>query len=281
MQLSFIFYVISFLTYSKQIFCNELSQSYSIFPSKLREIDNIVHQLLEMLPEQKSEYSVENPIDCTDIFKNGVNQSGIYEIWPRNRTKEPFSFPVYCDMETDGGGWTVFHRRGNFNNPKDYFYRNWRSFSEGFGQLDNEFWLGNDKLHSLTHHGEYVLRYDMKDKNGDHHYAQYKKFEIGNNEESYQLRVSGCNGDACDPLTHYHDGMRFSTYDKDNDLIPPNCADLYKVGWWFGACLYSNVSGIYKSDFLRSGTYGVAWFHWEGSYYSLPEVELKIRRIRK
>ena len=42
--------------------------------------------------------------DCAEIKASGRNTSGVYSIHP-DGAKYPFN--VYCDMGTDGGGWTV------------------------------------------------------------------------------------------------------------------------------------------------------------------------------
>jgi hypothetical protein len=37
-------------------------------------------------------------------------------------------------------------------------------------------------------------------------------------------------------------GMKFTTKDKDNDRHPSNCANTYKVGWWYNFCFGSDLN---------------------------------------
>ncbi|XP_019861302.1 PREDICTED: angiopoietin-related protein 3-like [Amphimedon queenslandica] len=83
------------------------------------------------------------PPDCKAWQELGINQSGVYPVKPNGGE----AFQVYCDMETDGGGWTVFQRR---KDGSVAFNRNWADYEKGFGNLTGEFWLGLSKIHRIT-----------------------------------------------------------------------------------------------------------------------------------
>uniref|UniRef100_A0A3Q3IRI4 Fibrinogen C-terminal domain-containing protein n=1 Tax=Monopterus albus TaxID=43700 RepID=A0A3Q3IRI4_MONAL len=90
------------------------------------------------------------PLDCASIYYNGVRRSGLYTVVP-SLVGAPVE--VYCDMDTDGGGWTMIQRRVDGSVSFD---RTWRDYRDGFGDLHSEFWLGNDHIHDLSTQGDYI-----------------------------------------------------------------------------------------------------------------------------
>ena len=181
-------------------------------------------------------------------------------------------FSVYCDMRTDGGGWTVFQRRQDGSVD---FYRGWDDYKAGFGQLTAEFWLGNDKIHRLTASRRSSLRVELEDWNGGKAYAKYGKFKIGDEQAQYRLEVGSYSGTAGDSFAG-HSNMAFSAKDRDNDRWPGgNCAVYSKGAWWLNNCHYSNLNGKYLGD--TTNREGVAWFRWKNAYVSLKFAEMKLR----
>ena len=85
----------------------------------------------------------------------GISQNGFYSIHP----DEDGSFKVICNMATDGGGWTVFQKRQDGNVD---FYRGWKDYKNGFGNMADEFWLGLDKINRLTRNKSRELRINWK-----------------------------------------------------------------------------------------------------------------------
>ncbi|MEE6507409.1 hypothetical protein FKM82_021800 [Ascaphus truei] len=130
------------------------------------------------------------PKDCSQALLNGETASGIYTIYLNGDQSEPAE--VYCDMSVDGGGWIVFLRR---NDGSEEFYRNWRTYSAGFGNPTKEFFMGLENLHKITSQGQYELRVDLRDLD-ETAYAVYDKFSVGDAKSRYRLKVDGYSGTA-------------------------------------------------------------------------------------
>ncbi|XP_045183336.2 fibrinogen-like protein 1 [Mercenaria mercenaria] len=204
---------------------------------------------------------------CSDAKKYGNLRTGVYQ---RGNCPE-----IFCDQTTDGGGWTVFQRR---ENGEIDFYRNWKEYKNGFGDLNGEFWLGNERLSILTATGDHELRIDMEDFEGNRAFAKYSKFRIYPEEDKYKLEVSGYSGNAGDSLKP-HNGMAFSTFDNDNEINSGNCAKTYHGAWWYKSCHTSNLNGkfIHTPSSCKSDATEINWYHWKKNYYCLKSVEMKFR----
>ena len=205
--------------------------------------------------------------DCSDLLKTGHDQSGVYSVNPDGKG----SFNVYCDMRTDGGGWTVFQRRQDGSVD---FYRGWNDYKSGFGQLTAEFWLGNDKIHRLTAARPSSLRVELEDWNRVRLFAKYGKFKIGDEQTKYRLEVGSHSGTAGDSLT-YHNNIVFSTKDRDNDALSGNCAVSNTGAWWYFGCYHSNLNGKYLGNTNRDYR-GIIWQRSFGTT-SLKFTEMKLR----
>lgn len=206
-------------------------------------------------------------IDCSDLAHK-INTTGLQTFNLEYKGKRPVT--VMCDMETDGGGWTVVQRR-NGDLQHINFNRGWHEYKVGFGDPAGEYWVGLDNLHAWTNMRQYQLRIDLKDFEGNCKYAMYDHFYIDDEAQGYRLHVSGYLGSAGDALTRKNvrdnftaDGMMFTTKDRDNDLSSIiNCAQYWKSGgWWYNRCSWANLNGpSWKQQSDGSGI-GINWHVW-------------------
>ncbi|CAL8300994.1 unnamed protein product [Boreogadus saida] len=213
------------------------------------------------------------PVDCSDLYNDGFGNSGVYTIFPAGPTSP---VQVFCEMGSmdapDSNKWTVIQRRtdGTIN-----FYRGWEQYKTGFGQASSEYWLGLENIHLLTGKKSYKLRVDMEDFDGGKAFAEYSSFNVAPERDGYRLTLSGFkDGGAGNSLDH-HNGQKFSTFDKDQDVDARNCAKSYLGGWWYNACHHANPNGEYFRGKSIFGL-GINLFTWKGHTYSLKAIAFKL-----
>ncbi|KAM8727112.1 tenascin-N isoform 1-T1 [Acanthopagrus schlegelii] len=210
------------------------------------------------------------PMDCLQIMRNGNGKSGIYTVYINNDRSKPIE--VFCDMETDGGGWLVLQRR---NTGKLDFLKRWRQYIAGFGDMTEEFWLGLDKIYELTNTPtQYELRFDLG-LGSERVYAVYDDFKIAPVKQKFKLTIGKYSGTAGDAMS-YHQGRPWTTIDSDNDIALSNCALAHRGAWWYKNCHLANLNGNWGDE---RHSMGVNWKPWKGHLTSLDFSEMKIRPV--
>ncbi|KAL6482449.1 hypothetical protein MHYP_G00105290 [Metynnis hypsauchen] len=233
--------------------------------------------LLPLLFGSTSVSQVLFPTDCSDVYANGQTLSGVYTIYPAGGAPVEVQCDMGCDGQTQDANWTVIQRRmdGSVN-----FYRPWDQYKNGFGNKYGEYWLGLENLYQLTSKRKYELRVDLQDFEEVMTYAQYS-FSVASEVNGYQLTVGGfIDGGAGDSLG-FHNGQKFSTFDKDQDAWGGGtCAKTYIGAFWYSACHQANPNGIYLWG--KDGTLfalGNVWYTWKGYDYGLKSISMKIRPV--
>jgi hypothetical protein len=111
--------------------------------------------------------------DCYDwLHVNGSTLNGVYKIDPGYGLAP---FDVYCDMMTDGGGWTVIQRLivvvsfysfylfRQVNDSSEMWKNTWQQYKNGFNNsIENgSLWLGNDRIHVMSSRWNVILRVEI------------------------------------------------------------------------------------------------------------------------
>uniref|UniRef100_H3CBR0 Fibrinogen beta chain n=1 Tax=Tetraodon nigroviridis TaxID=99883 RepID=H3CBR0_TETNG len=300
----------------------------TVFPSSIRILQGVLDQVRQKI--QKLEKAIQAqqedckepcrtrcPIpvvsgkECEDIFRRGGTESQMYLVQPD--TAAP-PYRVFCDQITHNGGWLLIQSR--LDGSVD-FGRRWDDYRRGFGNValdagkgrcdtPGEYWLGNDRISQLTNAGPTELLIEMQDWTGAKVFARYQKFTVQSAASNYVLAVDGYSGNAGNSFMEgslelfgvnrtmtIHNGMMFSTYDRDNDNWTPGdpakqCSREDGGGWWYNRCHSSNpngryyMGGAYTRHMAKHGTDdGVVWMNWKGSWYSQKAISMKVRPFFK
>lgn len=233
--------------------------------------------------------------DCVEAYKNHLKgeTNGLFEIRPSGVVSSKVVV-VYCHQEGLMGGWLLVQQR---ESGELSFNRSWAEYRDGFGSVNalgkGEFWLGNQNLHLLTSQRETMLKVELEDWEGVVATAEYI-VRVGSEEEGYPLHASQYVGDAGDALIMgksvqradlSSNGMRFSTFDRDQDRSEQSCAEMYGGGWWYNNCQAANLNGVYyqggvydsRSNTPNSVLNGVLWPTFKDNNYSLKTSRMFIR----
>ena len=213
--------------------------------------------------------------DCLEWFQNGFQNDGVYDIKINGQITK-----VFCDMISNGGGWTVFQRR--IDGEVD-FQRGWNEYKNGFGDAKGDYWLGNEFIHQMTSGKSNVLiKIEATDFQNLHRYIIFKGFSVESEENKYKLHT-GVFEDGVKVLGEnwiHHDGMFFTTKDRDNDIYDSNCAVMFAGGWWHKDCYELNPNTYFsKVEDVPDGL-SLLWRNWHNTYYkTLKSFRMSIKEM--
>ncbi|XP_029924965.1 angiopoietin-related protein 5 [Myripristis murdjan] len=282
----------------------EQQRALDFLSSQVTELMTRVQTLSSEVQRSNTEMYSIKPVqshgrDCSDIKDNLISvvpkiPSGIYIVHPENIDS---SFEVFCEMDYMGGGWTVIQRR---TDGLTDFKRPWADYSDGFGHLPGEHWLGLRKVFHILNQKDtrFQLHIALVSHDDITSYASYDDFRLDNETHFFSIHLGRYAGSAGDAFRGYdqeqnQDTAPFSASDVDNDGCNPFCSinnrtvescssQHNQTGWWFNQCGLANLNGSPQDPEQNRGrSTHILWDTWRqnGVPHSIKSVTMKIRRI--
>ncbi|XP_041369575.1 fibrinogen alpha chain-like [Gigantopelta aegis] len=193
--------------------------------------------------------------DCVDYKNTHGILDGVVYIKPL--TSSLNAFPVRCYK-----GYTMIQMRDNVPSCHSFsFNRSWSEYRDGFGDLQNGcFWLGNDKITTLTLGRAYALMFEtLVNSQTTELVITYNAFQMASPANGYRLSygwiaessaVPNSNGLVGPTANRVVKDQPFYTYDHDIN----GCAAASGGGWWYNTgCSYGNLNGV-DAKWPLSGT---------------------------
>ncbi|XP_062135604.1 angiopoietin-related protein 7-like isoform X2 [Drosophila sulfurigaster albostrigata] len=196
----------------------------------LNEINQTLAERNDELVKEKNNLQICNTnVDkLKELNENSVCVGGIPV--PRPINVDGYgSFDVLFDNKTAGPGWIVILQNIN---GKESFFRDWATYSAGFGSFSGDFFLGLEKIHQLTNSTRYELLIQMEDYDGRVSNVHLDNFRVDGKDNDYIVsslgNYSGQNNNQC----------KYSKIDDDTDMWEyVNCKENYREGAWYADCL--------------------------------------------
>ena len=161
--------------------------------------------------------------ECLDIFKRGINQDGVYTIYP-NTTD---GIQVYCEMAK--GGWTRIMNRIDNGTA---FNRSWNDFKIGFGDINGNHWLGFNSISKILSLGKLMIRFEFMSQSSPLDFFEFDQIMIASESLKYKMILGTLTNHNIMADFWFNNASNFYTYDNDRS----RCAHDYKGGWWHNSC---------------------------------------------
>ncbi|EEC05776.1 ixoderin B, putative, partial [Ixodes scapularis] len=216
-------------------------------------------------------------VSCAQLQLMGKSRSGEYTISPL----PDIALTVSCDMDSDGGGWTVIQRRGMYEPAGNNFEKTFKEYEDGFHIIEGHTSTGLASRKVVT---SWHMVWFPGGENSIPVTSPFVSYLISLYRITLQImkiRYSCVYKSSCYDALSSHNGYPFSVK-KNGQHSGDRCVSQISGGWWFNGCIHSNLNGWKFKESVpeTSKGLGITWYNRndKSSYFDVySEVEMKIR----